>query len=214
MFSRAARRVPLGKLAAAGAAAAGASAVACQGGGLEDRVASLEKTVASLVDKLQKAGDQLSSAVVCKGAAHGPWRDDTYSAKNEIHAPRYFSSYDDFGKALENAQGELILKELLTREMYDKYKDVKTSLGVTLDKCIKGGIDKAQLGPDWNVGKVRAAAHWPNTPCTPAPPPARRRTHTVAPPSSFTRPPPGARRWASSSATPSRSRPSRTSCTP
>jgi len=25
---------------------------------------------------------------------------------------------------------------------------------VTLDKCIKGGVDKARLGPDWNVGKV------------------------------------------------------------
>jgi len=38
--------------------------------------------------------------------------------------------------------------------MYDKFKDEKTALGVTFDKCIKGGIDKAQLGADWNVGKV------------------------------------------------------------
>merc|ERR1719409_2043159 len=29
-----------------------------------------------------------------------------------------------------------------------------TALGVTVDKCIKGGIDKAMLGSDWNVGKV------------------------------------------------------------
>jgi creatine kinase len=38
--------------------------------------------------------------------------------------------------------------------MYDKFKDEKTSLGVTLDKCIRGGVDRAQLGQDWNVGKV------------------------------------------------------------
>merc|ERR1712130_358713 len=41
-----------------------------------------------------------------------------------------------------------------TRDMYDKYKDQKTALGVTLDKCIKGGVDGATYGPDWNVGKV------------------------------------------------------------
>jgi creatine kinase len=151
--------MPIGKAAAAGVAASGmavfvSSNSSCQGDSLEDRVASLEKTVGSLVDKLQKAGDQLSAAVVCKGSAHGPWRDDTYSAKNEIHSPRYFNSYDDFGEALRNSKGELILRDLLTREMYEKYKDVKTTLGVTLDKCIKGGVDKAQLGNDWNVGKV------------------------------------------------------------
>merc|ERR1719424_2287340 len=95
-----------------------------------------------------------SLAVVCKGSALGPWRDDTYSAKNEIHAPRYFQSYEEFGDALKNSKGELLLRELLTKEMYDKYKDVKTTLGVTFDKCIKGGIDRAQLGADWNVGKV------------------------------------------------------------
>merc|ERR1719433_2023589 len=38
--------------------------------------------------------------------------------------------------------------------MYNKYKDTTTKLGVTFDKCIKGGIDKAQLGDTWNVGKV------------------------------------------------------------
>jgi len=38
--------------------------------------------------------------------------------------------------------------------MYDRFKDEKTALGVTFDKCIKGGVDKAQLGADWNVGKV------------------------------------------------------------
>lgn len=37
--------------------------------------------------------------------------------------------------------------------MYDKYKDKTTSLGVTLDKCIKGGVDTAKLAK-WNVGKV------------------------------------------------------------
>jgi len=43
---------------------------------------------------------------------------------------------------------------LLTKELYDKFKDEKTELGVTFDKCIKGGVDKARLGSDWNVGKV------------------------------------------------------------
>ena len=35
-----------------------------------------------------------------------------------------------------------------------RFKDKTTSLGVTLDKCIKGGVDRARLGPDWNAGKV------------------------------------------------------------
>jgi len=47
-----------------------------------------------------------------------------------------------------------MLRDLLTKEMYDKFKDQKTALGVTFDKCIKGGIDRANLGEAWNVGKV------------------------------------------------------------
>merc|ERR1719215_746248 len=90
-----------------------------------------------------------------QGVKHGPWSDDTFAASDsEIHAPRYFKDFDDFGEDLKNAKGELILRDLLTKEMYDKFKDEKTTLGVTFDKCIKGGIDKARLGPDWNVGKV------------------------------------------------------------
>merc|ERR1712232_190998 len=50
--------------------------------------------------------------------------------------------------------GELILRDLLTEEMYNKFKDDNTKLGVTFDKCIKGGVDRAQLGEKWNVGKV------------------------------------------------------------
>merc|ERR1719265_1677846 len=50
--------------------------------------------------------------------------------------------------------GELHIKDYLTEEMYNKYKDEKTELGVTLDKCIKGGVDRVQLGESWNVGKV------------------------------------------------------------
>ena len=50
--------------------------------------------------------------------------------------------------------GELMLKDILTKEMYEKYADVKTPLGVTIDKCIKGGIDKVKLCDSWNVGKV------------------------------------------------------------
>jgi len=91
----------------------------------------------------------------CSGAAHGPWKDETYCrSPNEIHSPRYFKSYDDFGAALQATKGEMMLRDLLTREMYDKYKDKKTKHGVTLDKCIKGGIDRAKLGEEWNVGKV------------------------------------------------------------
>jgi creatine kinase len=90
-----------------------------------------------------------------QGVEHGPWKDATFTVSDsEIHAPRYFKEYDDFGAALKNATGELILRDLLTKEMYDKFKDEKTALGVTFDKCIKGGIDRAQLGQDWNVGKV------------------------------------------------------------
>ncbi|CAE8686855.1 unnamed protein product [Polarella glacialis] len=90
------------------------------------------------------------------GAAHGPWKDETYCASSsEIHAPRYFSGgWDDFGEALKAAPGELLLRDIMTKEMYDKFKDEKTELGVTLDKCIKGGIDKARIGEKWNVGKV------------------------------------------------------------
>jgi len=90
-----------------------------------------------------------------KGIKHGPWEDETFAATDDdIHAPRYFKDFDDFGEVLKNAKGELLLRDLLTKEMYDKFKDDKTTLGVTFDKCIKGGIDKARLGPDWNVGKV------------------------------------------------------------
>eukprot|EP00747_Dinoflagellata_sp_TGD_P135478 gnl/TRDRNA2_/TRDRNA2_175465_c6_seq75.p1 gnl/TRDRNA2_/TRDRNA2_175465_c6~~gnl/TRDRNA2_/TRDRNA2_175465_c6_seq75.p1 ORF type:complete len:456 (+),score=123.62 gnl/TRDRNA2_/TRDRNA2_175465_c6_seq75:72-1439(+) len=90
-----------------------------------------------------------------KGASHGKWKDDTFTASaDEIHAPRYWKEFEDFGPALQAATGELILKDLLTKEMYDKFKDEKTALGVTLDKCIKGGVDKAQLGETWNSGKV------------------------------------------------------------
>eukprot|EP00928_Gymnodinium_smaydae_P068830 TRINITY_DN520_c0_g1_i7.p1 TRINITY_DN520_c0_g1~~TRINITY_DN520_c0_g1_i7.p1 ORF type:complete len:438 (-),score=107.62 TRINITY_DN520_c0_g1_i7:32-1345(-) len=90
-----------------------------------------------------------------KPAAHGPWRDDTYcKSPSEIHSPRYFKSYEDFGAKLKSYPDELMLKDILTKDMYNKYKDKTTKLGVTLDKCIKGGIDKVNLGADWNVGKV------------------------------------------------------------
>merc|ERR1711912_184189 len=41
-----------------------------------------------------------------QGAAHGPWKDDTFAANDsEIHAPRYFKDYSEFGDALKNAPG-------------------------------------------------------------------------------------------------------------
>jgi len=90
-----------------------------------------------------------------EGASHGPWKDDTKcETPSTIHAPRYFQNYEDFGEKLAACEGELHIKEFLTKDMYDKYKDEKTALGVTLDKCIKGGIDRINLGESWNVGKV------------------------------------------------------------
>jgi len=89
------------------------------------------------------------------GAAHGPWKDKTAApGSDQIHAPRYFKSYSDFGAALQTLKGEMGLKMYLTEEMYNRYKDQKTKGGVTLDKCIKGGVDTAQLGEEWNTGKV------------------------------------------------------------
>jgi len=91
------------------------------------------------------------------GAEHGAWKDDTHAKTNaDIHAPRYFEEkgFEGFAEALKNAPGELMLRDLLTKELYDKFKDEKTALGVTFDKCIKGGVDRAQLGEKWNVGKV------------------------------------------------------------
>jgi len=94
-----------------------------------------------------------------KGAAHGPWTDDTFAATDdEIHAPTYFpNGWADFGEDLK-ACSAVSLSKLLTEEMYNGYKDQKTSLGVTLDKCIKGGIDRAKIEKGgehkWNCGKV------------------------------------------------------------
>jgi len=88
-------------------------------------------------------------------ASHGPWKDTTFCEKaSDIHAPKYFKSYEDFGEKLKSFDGELHIKEFLTKEIYDKYSEKTTALGVTLDKCIKGGVDKVELGEEWNVGKV------------------------------------------------------------
>merc|ERR1719482_269314 len=109
---------------------------------------------ARLVAALQTSG----KAEPGKGAAHGPWKDETFCEKDsECHAPKYFKGWDDFGGALTKYEGELILKDVLTKEMYEKYAGETTALGITVDKCIKGGIDKVLLkekGEEWNVGKV------------------------------------------------------------
>jgi len=93
-----------------------------------------------------------------KGASHGPWTDDTFTATDdEIHAPAYCpGGWADFGEDMK-ACGALSLPKFLTEELYNEYKDQKTTLGVTLDKCIKGGIDRAKIekaGEKWNCGKV------------------------------------------------------------
>merc|ERR1712176_650106 len=120
-----------------------------------DRIGKDEVT---LVNEMIKGVSDLikwEKELELKCASHGPWSDATFCADpSQIHAPRYFKSYDDFAEKLQAYPGELHLKEFLTREMYDKFKDERTSLGVTFDKCIKGGIDRAFLGDKWNVGKV------------------------------------------------------------
>jgi len=138
-------------------AGASAGVQAAVGAMTEADVAEVMKNLpASEREKIVKAMSGDGAAPKAKtGAAHGPWADETFcEASKDIHAPRYFKEYSDFGDQLKNCPDELMLKDILTKEMYDKYKDEKTALGVTLDKCIKGGIDKARLGAKWNVGKV------------------------------------------------------------
>merc|ERR1712176_1610070 len=120
----------------------------------KDEVTLVNEMIQGVAD-LIKWEKELDGTAAQQGAAHGPWKDPTYCAKSsDIHAPRYFKGYDDFAKHLESYKGELHIKEYLTRGMYERYKDEKTALGVTLDKCIKGGVDVATLGSEWNVGKV------------------------------------------------------------
>jgi hypothetical protein len=99
-----------------------------------------------------------------QGAKHGPWEDPTFTkSTSEIHAPRYFKEYEEFGEDLKKAEDALILSKLLTKEMYDKYKDQKTSLGVTLDKCIKGG-DRYRSRPHKRTRRLSTQACHP--PCS------------------------------------------------
>jgi len=140
------------------ALAATAAAVAAAGGAAyceETTTTTTTTTTTVTVTTTKKDDTQAASHFVSAGASHGPWKDETAcKSPSEIHAPRYYQKWEDFGPVLKAAKGELILRDVLTEEMYNKYKDLKTTLGVTLDKCIKGGIDKAQLGEEWNVGKV------------------------------------------------------------
>ena len=53
-----------------------------------------------------------------QGAKHGPWSDDTFTKSTaEIHAPRYFQEFEEFGADLEKAKDALILSQLLTKEL-------------------------------------------------------------------------------------------------
>merc|ERR1719169_185421 len=119
----------------------------------KDEVQLVNEMIQGVAD-LVKWEKELEAAQGGKGAAHGPWSDPTFCASSsDIHAPRYFKDYEEFGDKLKNYPDELMLKDILTKEMYDKYKNEKTALGVTLDKCIKGGVDGVTYGADWNVGK-------------------------------------------------------------
>jgi len=115
-------------------------------------VIGLDDIVPALISSANKGGIIKSVG----GAMCEDWVDLT-SCKNddEIHAPRYFQDYSNFEEKLQAMEGEYGLKMFLTRALYDKYKNQKTKLGVTFDKCIKGGIDTVSLGMDkWNAGKV------------------------------------------------------------
>ena len=69
--------------------------------------------------------------VYCHGASHGPWKDETYcKSPSEPHCPRYFKSYNDFGPALKKFPNELMLKDFLTEEMYNRYEDKNTNIYV------------------------------------------------------------------------------------
>ena len=62
-----------------------------------------------------------------QGAKHGPWEDPTFTkSTSEIHAPRYFKEYEEFGADLEKSKDALILSNLLTKEMYDKFTELHT----------------------------------------------------------------------------------------
>jgi creatine kinase len=138
-----------------GAGASASLAEQVKGASAEELTKAVKESGLSAEDikKVQKALSE--EATVSKGASHGPWTDPTYCEKDsDIHAPKYFKGWDDFGEEMGKFEGELILKDILTKEMYEKYANEKTALGVTLDKCIKGGIDKVKLGNTWNVGKV------------------------------------------------------------
>ena len=58
-----------------------------------------------------------------QGAKHGKWEDPTFTASTaEIHAPRYFKEFEEFGTELAAAKSdELMLKDVLTKDVYDKY---------------------------------------------------------------------------------------------
>jgi len=68
------------------------------------------------------------------------------TAEDPIHSPAYCE-----GKMPDIADKPHALAKVLTPELWEKLKDVKTLNGVGIDKIIKGGID---LKPDYNTGKV------------------------------------------------------------
>jgi len=111
--------------------------------------------IAGELSKLSSA-DRAAKVKSLGGASCEDWVDITSCATDdEIHAPRYYKDYSEFEAKVQAMQGEFGLKMFLTKELYDKYKEDKTKLGVTFDKCIKGGIDTVNLGMDkWNAGKV------------------------------------------------------------
>jgi creatine kinase len=74
-----------------------------------------------------------------------------------MHCPTYFGGWGPIGAEFAKHNGTLYLKDTLTEEMYNELATRTTSLGVSVDKCIKGGVDKVAMenrGKKWNTGLV------------------------------------------------------------
>ena len=96
----------------------------------KDEVTLVNEMIQGIVDLIawEKALEAKASASkgpafpAGQGAKHGPWEDPTFTTStSEIHAPRYFKEYEEFGADLEKSKDALILSNLLTKEMYDKF---------------------------------------------------------------------------------------------
>lgn len=68
--------------------------------------------------------------------------DDPSSGK-----PQYTGGYPDFSDAHQS-----FMRKCLTKEIFEKYKDVKTSHGCTFEQCLKTGVDTPGLTTGCTAG--------------------------------------------------------------